>query len=459
MWQKIVIINERKLAINHFIILPFTYREIAMNSALYTQITALLKKELIPALGCTEPIAIAYGSAVARQTLGEFPKKVEIYASGNIIKNVKSVIVPKTKDLHGVEASAILGIISGNPANKLEVLCDISEADILKAKELLSMDGFCSVFHLRGVENLHIIVKLTGEINSCEVELSHAHTNITKIILNDKIIFGNIDGSTCEGDNYNQHNDDIDNFSMTINNIFDYTHNINLNEIRDILERQISFNMAIANEGLINDYGAKVGKTILTSNSDIYSKAKAYAAAASDARMGGCTLPVIINSGSGNQGITLSVPIIQYALHKGIGKDKLLRALVLANLISIHQKAGIGKLSAYCGAVSAGCSAVCGIAFLDNANQQIIENIITNTLASISGMICDGAKASCASKIVCSLDAGFLGYKLAKNNITFKSGEGIVKNNIESTIASFSRMGREGMKHTDEEILNIMLEK
>ena len=426
-----------------------------MNVCNYNQITSLLHKELVPALGCTEPIAIAYGSAVARETLGEFPEKMFIYASGNIIKNVKSVIVPKTFDLYGIEASAILGVVGGNPQKKLEVLCDVTESDIEKTRELLKISDFCSVFHLRGVENLHIIVKLVGKINTCEVSISHSHTNITKIMLNDQITFQ----SKCEGDDYNTQNDNINTTELTIDNIVSYANNVDLNEIRDIIERQISYNLAIANEGLENDYGAKVGKTILKNGSDIYSKLKAYAAAGSDARMSGCTLPVIINSGSGNQGITLSLPVIQYALHNEIENDKLLRALILANLISIHQKAGIGKLSAYCGAVSAGCSAVCGIAFLDNASQQCIENTITNTLSSIAGMICDGAKSSCASKIACSLDAAFLGYQLAKSDISFKNGDGIVKGDIESTIASFSRMGREGMKFTDEEILNIMLEK
>lgn len=424
-----------------------------MNTLNYSEMTEILKEELVPALGCTEPIAIAYGSAVARKILGEFPTKIKIYASGNIIKNVKSVIVPTTNDLYGIEASAILGAVGGNADKKLEVLSDVTEKDVDMTRELLKEEDFCTVAHLVGSENLHIIVKLIGETNVCKVELSHTHTNITKITFNGEVTFE----SRCEGDDYDTEEVD-NNTNLSVSDIFEYANNVEISQIKDLLDMQINYNLSICNEGLMNNYGARVGQIILKTGMDIFSKCRAYAAAGSDARMGGCTFPVVINSGSGNQGITVSIPVILYAQYIGANHEQVLRALALSNLIAIHQKSGIGKLSAYCGAVSAGCAASCGIAYLDGQNQDVLEKIITNTLATVAGIICDGAKASCASKIASSLDAGFLAYQLAKEKISFKEGDGIVKGDIEATISSFARMGREGMRGTDQEILSIMLE-
>lgn len=412
--------------------------------------TKILKDELIPAFGCTEPIALAYASAKATKVLGHVPTKITCYCSGNLIKNAKSVIVPGTDGLKGIEISVVLGAIAGDADKELEVLNGIDKRKVLEAKNLAD-NGMCEVKLVKDVENLYINIVSYYDEESASVTLKNGHLNIVEIIKNNDVIF-----EKNENDNFDEENT-IDSFKS----IYEYANNVDIEAVKSMLDKQIEYNLNIAKEGLSNDWGVKVGKTILANKSEdakVNDIAKAYAAAGSDARMSGCELPVVINSGSGNQGITVSVPIIVYAKHLNAPEEKLYRALVLGNLISIYLKKGIGKLSAYCGVTSASAASTAGIAYLHDEPLEVIEATISNSLATISGMVCDGAKASCASKIAIALDSAFLGYDLAKEENNFQGGDGIVKSDIDSTIKSVSRMAKEGMKETDIEILNIMLE-
>lgn len=409
----------------------------------------ILKEELVPALGCTEPIAIAYAAAKAREVLGEFPEKITVECSGNIIKNVKGVTVPTTNNLKGIDISAILGVVGGNASKKLEVLSEVKTEDIEKTKQL-SKSGICEVKHIKNVENLYINVILKGKEHDSSVTISNGHTNIVKIMKDGMILLENNDSVVQESK--------IDKSNLNIKNIYDFAETVDVNLLKDVLDKQIEYNTRISEEGLKNKYGANVGESLLKYyGSDVKVLAKAHAAAGSDARMSGCTLPVVINSGSGNQGITVSIPIIVYAKHLNVGMEKLYRALTLSNLIAIHQKKGLGKLSAYCGAVSAACGAGAGIAYLHGESFEIITRTITNTIANVSGIVCDGAKPSCAAKIASSVDAAIMGYHMAINGNTFSCGEGLVKEDIEETIDSICKMGKDGMKETDIEIINLMI--
>jgi len=413
----------------------------------YTQI---LIDELIPAFGCTEPIALAYASAKATQVLGHVPTKITCSCSGNLIKNAKSVIVPGTNGLKGIEISVALGALAGDPDKQLEVLTGIEVDKVKEAKKFVD-DGMCEIKLVKNVENLFIKVDSYFEEESASVTIKDGHLNIVEILKNSNLIFAKNKITDSE--------EEIKIFSFK--SIYEYANEIDIKDVKSLLDKQIEYNLNIAKEGLENDWGVKVGKTILANKSNdakVNDIAKAYAAAGSDARMSGCELPVVINSGSGNQGITVSVPIIVYAKHINSSPEKLYRALVLGNLISIYLKKGIGKLSAYCGVTSASAASAAGIAYLYDEPLEVIEATISNSLATISGMVCDGAKASCASKIAIALDSAFLGYDLAKEDNNFKGGDGIVKYDIDSTIKSVSRMAKDGMKETDIEILNIMLE-
>jgi len=411
--------------------------------------TEILKDELIPAFGCTEPIALAYAAAKATQVLRHIPTKIICSCSGNMIKNAKSVIVPGTNGLKGIEISVVLGAIAGDADKQLEVLTGIDSSKVLEAKKLAE-EGMCEVKLVPNVENLFIKIESFFENDSASVTLRNGHLNIVEILKNNVLIHKKEESAENE-------EDDIEIFNFK--SIYDYANSVDLNEVKYLLDRQIEYNLNIAKEGLANDYGVKVGKTILSKKSnDINEIAKAYAAAGSDARMSGCELPVVINSGSGNQGITVSLPIIIHAKHLNASQEELYRSLVLGNLIAIYLKKGIGKLSAYCGVSCASAASAAGIAYLYKEPLDVIEATVSNSLATISGMVCDGAKASCASKIAIALDSAFLGYNLAKDDNNFKSGDGIVKADIDSTIKSISRMAKEGMKETDIEILNIMLE-
>lgn len=419
---------------------------------MYTKLLNILKRELIPALGCTEPIAIAYASAKAREILGVMPNEIVVKCSGNIIKNVRGVVVPTTGNMKGIETSAILGAVAGKSSKQLEVLADVKEDDINKTKELLNLN-ICKVELEEDVDNLYIKVIVRNEGEQASVTIVDNHTNITEIEKNGHIIYESDKITEKKNDYYS-----VEDVSVYI--IYNFANTVNIDDVKEILDRQIKYNTAIATEGLTHKYGANVGESLIRNyGKDIKILAKAYAAAGSDARMSGCIMPVIINSGSGNQGITVSIPVIVYAKYLGVSDEKLYRALVLSNLISIYQKKGIGKLSAYCGAVSAACGCAAGISYLHDAPFEVITKTITNVLGNVSGIVCDGAKPSCAAKIASSVDAAIMAHYMAMDGRTFNPGEGLIKGNIEETIKSICRVGKDGMKGTDIEILNIMIGK
>lgn len=410
----------------------------------------ILKEELKPAMGCTEPIAIAYCSALARSVLGKEPERYIVRCSSNIIKNVKAVTVPQTDGLVGIEAAVLAGAIGGDETRELEVLTSVTGEDIRKIREALKRD-IVKVELLVSEHLLHIIVECFAGEESASVEVVDSHTHVGRIVKNGKVLKEREDSSAEE--------DSSDWELLTVEDILDYADQADISDVVPFLERQIAYNIAISEEGLHNDWGARVGATIAATKNSVYDSLTAAAAAGSDARMNGCALPVIINSGSGNQGITASVPVVIYAKEKKIPHEKLLRALCVSNLISIHQKTGIGKLSAYCGAVSAATGAAAAIAYLDGCDRTCIKRTVINSIATISGMICDGAKSSCASKIASALDCALMGYGMAKNGLVFKEGEGIVKDDVESTIEAVGKMAHDGMRDTDRQILEIMLEK
>lgn len=410
----------------------------------------ILKDELLVAVGCTEPIAVAYASAKARDILGEFPEKITVRCSGNIIKNVKAVIVPGTKDMTGIETSAILGAIVGKSELELALLNDVNEGHVIELKDKL-MQNICKVELVENIPNLYIEIYMEANGNSSSVEIVESHNNITKITKNNEIVF-----ETCNGNESCACKYDLDKFSLS--SILEYINTVPFEELYNILNKQVECNINIGEYGLNKLYGANVGKTIFNSSIESpYKNAKSIAASGSDARMNGCVMPVVINSGSGNQGITASVPAIVYARENGFSEEKMYRALALSNLVSIYIKSGIGKLSAFCGAVNAACGAGCAIAYLNDEDTKIIEATIINCLANIGGIACDGAKSSCAAKIASSLDGALLAYEMAKTGNAFKPGEGLVEASVDKTIRNFWRMGKEGMKSTDVEILNIMI--
>lgn len=419
----------------------------------YKMYISILKEELLPATGCTEPIAIAYASAKACEVLGDFPEKIVVKCSGNIIKNAKSVVVPNTGNLKGIKAAALAGVVSGDASREMQVLEALRPLDIDKVKELMD-DNMCDVEIIENDANLHIIVKAINEEHEAIVEIIHTHTNISKIEKDGQVIFE----KEYERDDFNAPLSDRS--VLNVKDIYIFANTVDIDDIQELLDRQIEYNLNIAMEGLNSNYGANIGKILLKFyGDDVFTKVKAYTSAGSDARMSGCSMPVVTNSGSGNQGMTTSLPIIIYAQEKGIQKEKMYRALVLANLISIHQKTGIGRLSAYCGAVSAACGSGTGITYLEDGTLDQIEKTITNTLANVSGIVCDGAKASCAAKIASSLDAAIMAHFLAMSNIAFDVDSGIVKETVEDTISAVGRLGRNGMKETDIEVLKIMLNK
>ena len=421
-----------------------------MDQHVYNEYLAILREEIVPALGCTEPIAIAYASAKARSVLGCLPDHIPVKCSGNIIKNVKAVIVPTTGDMKGIETSAVLGAVGGNPDKKLEVLVGVTEEDLALTRELLKKK-ICSVELIEGVSSLQIIVEMTAGNESSLVEIAFSHTNIVRIEHNGALLFKK--GLSV------QNATETDRSLLNLKDIYTFATTVNLEDVADLMERQVDCNLKIAREGLSNKYGANVGSTILEHyGDDVRNRARALPAAGSDARMNGCVLPVMINSGSGNQGMTVSLPVEVYAEELEVTREKKIRALVLSNLIGIYQKNELGKLSAYCGAVSAAVGAGAAIAYLNNASYEVIEETIVNTLGNVSGIVCDGAKASCAAKIASSVDAAILAYHMASERRGFRSGEGLVKDSAEKTLKSYGRMGREGMRATDVEILRIMLE-
>ena len=412
----------------------------------------ILKEELVPAMGCTEPIAIAYGAAKGRELLGGLPDQVLVEASGNIIKNVKSVVVPNTGGLHGIEAAAAAGVVAGQAGLMLEVISQVTEEQRAEMRTYLA-EHPVRVEFLDGdlVFDIHITLR-RGE-HTAKVRIANYHTNIVYLERDGEVL---LSLPVEAGDESSL----TDRSLLTMADIYDFAQTVEVDDLREVIGRQIEFNTAIAQEGLAHSYGACIGQVIRDTSpaGGPIAKAKSAAAAGSDARMGGCELPVIINSGSGNQGITASVPVIVYAREVGAGEERLYRALALSNLITIHQKTRIGRLSAYCGAVSAGAAAGAGIAYLDGGDYEVITHTVVNALATISGMICDGAKASCAGKIAAAIDAGVLGYRMYQNGRQFYGGDGIISRGIENTLDNVGRLGKIGMRSTDKEILQIMLQ-
>jgi len=422
-----------------------------ITKELSAQYVALLRRELIPALGCTEPIAIAYAAARARRLLGCMPTSMTVHCSGNIIKNVKSVIVPTTNGLRGIDTSAILGALAGDPELGMEVLRNIKPEQVEHVRQLRDT-GMCKILPLKSTANLHILLEVSGNGHSALVEIRDAHTNIIREERDGMVVTGMASGCASPTGSERSYCD------LSIENIYWFAKTVDLSEIEPILEKQLDYNMAIAQEGLRGEWGAQVGKTLLASGDSLANRAAAYAAAGSDARMGGCVLPVIINSGSGNQGMTVSLPVIVFAQEKGLSREEILRALALSNLVALFQKSFIGKLSAYCGAVSAACGSAAGIAYLCGDSLEVIEDTVVNTIANVSGMVCDGAKSSCAAKIATAVQAGFLGHEMAIRGHAFRNGEGLVKSDADKTVEVFGRMAREGMRTTDEEILRLMVD-
>lgn len=417
----------------------------------YKAYMRILREELVPAMGCTEPIAIAYAAARGRELLGEMPERSLLLVSGNLVKNVKSVIVPNTGGLKGIEAAAAAGIVAGDASAILEVVAKITPDRYPAIRAYLEQHEIC-VKLAKTDETFYLDLQMWGEGHTSRVVLSGYHTNIVLMERDGNAVFHSGAGMGADGGL-------TDRSVLNIEDIITFAEIADLDEIRDVLMRQIAYNTAIAEEGLKGSWGAQVGRTILSrcSEGDSVTRAKAYAAAASDARMGGCSLPVVIVSGSGNQGMTASLPVIVFAKDLKKSEEELLRALIVSDLVTIHQKTGIGRLSAFCGAVSAGCGAAAGIAFLKGGRYEEIAHTIVNALAVISGMTCDGAKPSCAAKIAVAVENGIFGYELFLNGHQFYAGEGIVTKGVDHTIENVGRMAREGMRETDREILKIMI--
>ncbi len=419
-----------------------------MDQKIYDSYVRILRNELIPAFGCTEPIALAYASAKARETLGEFPELIEAHCSGNIIKNVKGVRVPNSGGLKGVETAVILGALAGDSDKKLGILESITEKDRRNARELLDKD-ICRCILVEEVGNLFLKIKAVNRDQWAEVTLEHAHTNIT---LTKK------HGETLYEQAYDVNDTRSDKSLLNIRDIVAFADRVNIEDVKDVLDMQISYNSAIAEEGLKGQWGAQIGRIFMSGyRPEIQWLAIAKTAAGSDARMAGCPSPVVINSGSGNQGMTCSIPVIEYARELGKTKEELYRALCISNLTAQDQKQYIGPLSAYCGVVCAAASAGAAITYLYGGTLEQIEHTVVNTIANVGGMICDGAKASCAAKIASALQAAILGHQMAMQGITFEPGEGLVQDEPEETIRAIGYMGKEGMKKTDVEILNIMI--
>lgn len=426
-----------------------------MDAVSYQDYVNILKEELVPAMGCTEPIAIAYAAAVLRETLGQPAERMEVEASGNIIKNVKSVFVPGTGGLRGIPAAAAAGMAAGDPSLDLEVLSQIGEAEQARIREYLA----CTPITVKLADSpliFDILVRAWAGEDSALVRIANYHTHIVRIEKNGAILKDlPVQAAAEEGL--------TDKSALSVRGILEFAREADLSDVEETLSRQIRFNTAIAQEGLRGDYGANIGQVLLSAyGDDVKIRAKAMAAAGSDARMNGCGLPVVIVSGSGNQGLTASLPVIEYAKELGADQETLYRALLVSDLITIHLKAEIGRLSAYCGAVSAGCGSGAGIAYLygkDKPEEALLKDVshtIVNSLAVVSGMVCDGAKASCAAKIASAVDAGILGFTMYQQGQQFRGGDGIISKGVEETIRNIGLLATQGMRETDREILDIM---
>lgn len=421
-----------------------------MDQARCQAYTDILNHELMHAMGCTEPIAVAYAGAKARQVLGKMPERIIAQCSGNIIKNIKGVVVPATGNMRGIAISAIIGAVGGDPERKLECLTTVNDEHRALARRLEG-EGICEVELLEGVPNLAIIITAIAGEDRALVEIRDAHTNIVRIERN---------GETLYLDDSDGPDDEPDTSILNLEDIYEYCTTVDLTAVQPLLEDQIRCNRSIAEEGLSEGWGANVGKTLLKYMGNGWvARAAAYAAAGSDARMAGCELPVVINSGSGNQGITVTMPVYVYARHINASDERLYRALLLSNLVALYQKSQLGKLSAYCGAVSAATGSGAAIAYLSGGDLDCITRTITNTIANVSGIVCDGAKSSCAAKIASSVFSAIMGYYMAVDGNVFQPGEGLVMDDLQGTVNAYTRMGRVGMGATDITILNMMIGK
>lgn len=422
-----------------------------LDKKLYDNYVQILKNELVPALGCTEPIAIAYAAARAREVLGDFPDHVDMRCSGNIIKNVKGVTVPNSGGMKGIDVAAILGIVGGDASRELEVLESVLPEHIEKTRELAAA-GYCTCTLQEDVANLYIVATARKGEHYAEVTIINRHTYITRIVRDGEVLYET--AVSQESDEY------VDKSLLNVKDILAFADTVRIEDVKEVLDRQIEMNSAIADEGLMHPYGAQIGRTLLqVYGDDVKVRAKARAAAGSDARMGGCSMPVVINCGSGNQGMTVSLPVIEFARSLFCSKEKLYRALVVSNLVAVHQKKYIGSLSAYCGAVSAACGSGAAITYLYGGDYEEISATIVNTIGNVGGIVCDGAKSSCAAKIASAVDAAILGHFLGHKHHWFQPGEGIVQRDVEETIKSMGYIGRVGMKDTDKQILNIMIDQ
>lgn len=418
------------------------------NSEKYSTYLQILRKELIPALGCTEPIAVAYCAAIAGKTLGSLPERVEIEASGNIIKNVKSVIVPNTDGRRGVEAAAAVGLIAGNADAGLEVISHVTREDKRLLGEYLETTPI-KVTPAGSELVLDVTVSVFSGNSSAKARIINHHTGLALIEKDGKVLFTDqpVNPAAESGLDYGL---------LSVEGIYDFAQSLDVKDVQELFDRQIEYNCAISQEGLNGNYGANIGKVLVKQGDDVHTLARAKAAAASDARMGGCELPVIINSGSGNQGITVCVPVVEYAMELGSSREKLYRALAISNLTAIHLKEGIGRLSAYCGAVSAGASAGAAVSYLRGGDLDSISHALVNALAISSGMVCDGAKPSCAAKIAVAVDTGLLAMEMYDAGQQFYGGDGIILKGVENTIRNVGVLGRQGMKETDRTIIELM---
>ena len=422
-----------------------------MDQETYDAYVAILEKELVCAMGCTEPIAVAYCAALARQTLGALPERVSVAASANIIKNVKSVVVPNTGGARGIEAAAAAGVVAGNADAKLEVLAGVTGEEIATMRDFLATHEV-SVSPSERPWIFDIQVRVSGDGHEALCEIAGSHTNVIHVERDGKVLLSEpFEESAGENDA------GTDRGCLSIEKIVEFAGAVELDDVKQLLGRQIACNMAIAREGLEGEWGANIGSVLLSAYGDgVANRAKAWAAAGSDARMGGCELPVVINSGSGNQGLTASVPVIVYAHELGVPHEELLRALVVSNLVTIHLKTGIGRLSAYCGATSAGAGAAAGITYLYGGRADEISHTVVNAIAIDSGMVCDGAKASCAAKIASAVEAGLLGMQMQSPGKQFYGGDGIVVKGVENTIRNVGVLAAQGMRETDRTIIELM---
>lgn len=421
-----------------------------LDKKVYQNYIGILKEEMIPAMGCTEPIALAYGAARAREILGKEPERIVAHCSGNIVKNVRCVIIPNSGGLTGIEAGVVLGAVAGNADLDMEVLSKVDEAGRARCRELLNKD-ICRVELLDSPVVLHFIIEMYAGEDSVSLEIKYDHINVTKIVKNEEVLL-DVDEKCGE-------TECADRTLLNLEDIKEFADTVELEDVKELIDKQIQSNMAIAHEGMTGRYGLGIGRIIReTYSNDMLTKMRSLTAAASEARMGGCDMPVVINSGSGNQGISCSVPLIVYAREMELPDYVLYRALVFSNLLTVYQKQYIGKLSAFCGAVSASCAAGAAITYIVGGGLDVIKKTIENTLANIPGIICDGAKISCAAKIAASLDAAFLAHHLAMNGQSYAPYTGILQEETGETISCVGQIGKEGMKETDKEILRIMLE-